>query len=359
MSARFEELRELCMEAGDKASMATAMVGMTVENVLHGHVGEAARLASEYMAVIESIGDPTLTIGLTFAAIVAKHQIGEVGEALRWTQMVIDLADGDPIKGGFILGSPLSAMLVWRGMARWIVGQSGWREDFDRACAYARESDPLSLATVVTYKYVGISRGVLLADDAALREIEAALELAERSSDDMALVLLRMTFGAALVHNGTDRKRGFDIIRELLATCIEQTFGLNIVPLLRAYVAMEVAEQGQTDRAVEELRSIADEMLRIGNLGDVDLVCQTLAETLMARGTDGDLEEAHAVIDRFSSVYNDVRSASREIIVLRLRALLARARRDESSYRDLRDRYRAMANDLGFEGHMAWAAAMP
>jgi hypothetical protein len=32
---------------------------------------------------------------------------------------------------------------------------------------------------------------------------------------------------------------------------------------------------------------------------------------------------------------------------------------DETSYRDYRDRYRAMATSLGFEGHIAWAEAMP
>ena len=45
--------------------------------------------------------------------------------------------------------------------------------------------------------------------------------------------------------------------------------------------------------------------------------------------------------------------------VLRLRALLAQARGDEAAYRELRNRYRTMANNYGFEGHMAWAAAMP
>jgi hypothetical protein len=49
----------------------------------------------------------------------------------------------------------------------------------------------------------------------------------------------------------------------------------------------------------------------------------------------------------------------REIWLLRLRALLARARGDEDAYRDYRDRYRAMATSLCFEGHMAWAEAMP
>ena len=48
-----------------------------------------------------------------------------------------------------------------------------------------------------------------------------------------------------------------------------------------------------------------------------------------------------------------------DIWLLRLRALLARAHGDEAAYRDYRDRYRAMAKTLGFEGHMAWAEAMP
>jgi hypothetical protein len=49
----------------------------------------------------------------------------------------------------------------------------------------------------------------------------------------------------------------------------------------------------------------------------------------------------------------------RDVWLLRLRALLARADGDEAAYRDYRDRYRAMAASLGCEGHMKWAEAMP
>jgi len=50
---------------------------------------------------------------------------------------------------------------------------------------------------------------------------------------------------------------------------------------------------------------------------------------------------------------------AREVWLLRRRALLARAQGDEPAYRNNRDRYRAMATELGFEGHMKWAGAMP
>ena len=48
-----------------------------------------------------------------------------------------------------------------------------------------------------------------------------------------------------------------------------------------------------------------------------------------------------------------------DIWLMRLRTLLAQARGDDTAYRDQRGRYRKMAADLGFEGHMAWAEAMP
>ena len=48
----------------------------------------------------------------------------------------------------------------------------------------------------------------------------------------------------------------------------------------------------------------------------------------------------------------------REITLLRLRALLSRARGDNVAYRDLVSRYCAMAESLGFEGHIAMAEAL-
>jgi len=48
----------------------------------------------------------------------------------------------------------------------------------------------------------------------------------------------------------------------------------------------------------------------------------------------------------------------RDIWLVRLHALLAQSRGDEGGYREFRERYRAMAKSLSFEGHMQWAEAM-
>jgi hypothetical protein len=48
-----------------------------------------------------------------------------------------------------------------------------------------------------------------------------------------------------------------------------------------------------------------------------------------------------------------------KVWLLRLHALLARAHGNDTAYRDYRDGYRDMAKTLAFEGHIAWAEAMP
>ena len=124
---RFEELRELCTAAGDKASLAIGMAGLVIDHAFQGRIREASRLASEAWALIESIGDPTLTVGLSFPVIYAKAHSGEWCDVLRWSQRVIDLADGDPSKGNFIFGSPLALAFTTRAMARYCLGRPGWR----------------------------------------------------------------------------------------------------------------------------------------------------------------------------------------------------------------------------------------
>ena len=75
---RFDELRELCTAAGDKASLAIGMAGLVMDHAYHDRIREASQLASEAWTLIESIGDPTLTVGLSLAAIYAKIESARV-----------------------------------------------------------------------------------------------------------------------------------------------------------------------------------------------------------------------------------------------------------------------------------------
>jgi hypothetical protein len=84
-----------------------------------------------------------------------------------------------------------------------------------------------------------------------------------------------------------------------------------------------------------------------------------LVETLLDGGAEGDMAEAEAAIERLATAPADEGLVIRDIWLLRLRALLARAHGDAAACAHLRDRYRDMAKSLGFEGHIAWAEAMP
>jgi hypothetical protein len=312
------------------------------------------------MAIVESIGDRTLTVGLTIPACVAKLQACEMTDALRWSHAAIGLAAGDVASAGFVVGSPLASCLVFRGFARCSMGRDGWREDLDEAVAMTRMADPASLAVATAYKYVLIGAGVLLADDAALTEINEAFQLAERSSEDLPLVLLRMTLGIALVHrdSAAARARGVAMLAELRDTCIKEHYALNIVSGLELFIAREAASK-DIDRALQQARAAVDELFGSGNFVNCVGGTQTLVELLLARAGQDDLTKAENAIERLAGAFAGHEWVTRDLVLLRLRALLAQARGDESSYRELRDRYRAMANELGFEGHMGWAAAMP
>ncbi len=232
---RFEELRELCAAAGDKASLAIAMAGLVMDHVFQDRVREASQLASEAWALIESIGDPTLTVGLSFPLIYAKAESGEWSEVLRLSQRVIDLADGDPSKGNFIFGSPLALAFAARAIARCWLGRPGWRDDLRHGLAMARSADPLSYARVVTYVYFpGISFGVLRPDDSAVREIEDALRIAERSGDDLAVACARMTLGVALVHRhiAAERERGQQLLAEVSDVFLRRGYFLCELPIV-------------------------------------------------------------------------------------------------------------------------------
>jgi class 3 adenylate cyclase len=360
---RFDELRQLCTAAGDKVSLAIAMAGLVVDHVYHARMREASQLAAEAMALIESLGDPTLTVGLTFALSHAKGESGEFCDVLRWQQRVIDLADGDPSKGNFIIGSPLAIALTTRGMARHLLGRPGWSDDLRHGLAMARSADPMSYATAVAYAYVvGIPFGVQRSDDSVVREIEDALRIAERSGDDFAVSNARVTLGMALVHRHTaaERDRGHKLLVEVSEMFLRGGQHLGELPIVSVYSARERARRGDRDGAIPLMRAADDHLVREGQLlGWGVPATGVLVETLLDRPADVDLAEAEAAIRRLATAPTDDRLAARDILLLRLRALLARAHGDAAAYTDLRDRYRDMARSLGFEGHIAWAEAMP
>ena len=334
-------------------------MGLLGERIMTNRLAEVSRLASEYMTLIESIGDPALTVGLAIIPMAGKILTGEMAEVRRWSDRVIDLAEGDRTIGGFFVEAPLASAYAMRCTARWWLGQAGWREDFNRALVMARDADPMSQATVVTYTYANaITCGVIAADDAALREIDEALQSAERSADDLAVGLALYTKANALrKHDSAHQERALDLLRQLRERTVDGRFYPWLVPVVDVCFAEEMMKREDCGE-VPLPRASVDELFACGLLGYAVWGTSVLVEALLKRGTDSDILEAEAALERVSGQRVLDGSVFRDLTLLRLRALLARARGDEVTYRDFADRYRDMATSLGFVEHMAIAEEM-
>jgi hypothetical protein len=135
---------------------------------------------------------------------------------------------------------------------------------------------------------------------------------------------------------------------------------LGELPIVHVYLAREKARRGDIDGAIPLMRAAVDDLVREGqDLGWGVPATAALVETLLARGADADLAEAEAAIEQLAAAPADEDVVLRDIWLLRLRALRARANDDATAYAQFRDHYRDMAKSLGFDAHIAWAEAMP
>jgi class 3 adenylate cyclase len=356
----FEETRLLCELSDNKASLAIATAGLVMEYTNAGRLRESSQLATEYMGLVESVGDPTLTIALSYAAIQTKVETDELSDVLRWSDVVIDLADGNPTKGDLILGSPLAVAYASRALGRWATGHPGWQQDFEVAADIARQTDPMSLAIVTGYKYIpAIPTGALLSDDTALREINEAVQIVEQTGDDFGLAMSRFALGLALVHRPEpDRTRGREELARLREMCERGQYAMTELPMIDVFTARELARDGDYDTAISTVRAAVDQLFSAGQVGWCNSATRVMVDVLLARGQESDIREAEVATERLAAVIRpDTGLAMREVILLRMRALIARARGDEASFHDGWSRYRAAAQSHGYLGHIAMADA--
>ena len=215
----------------------------------------------------------------------------------------------------------------------------------------ARSADPLSYATVVAYVYgAGIPGGVLRPDDSAVREIEDALRIAERSGDDLALTVARRTLGVALVHRPTaaERDRGQKLLAEVSEVFLRRGYLLGDLPLVNVYLARERARRGDRDDAIPLMRAAVDHLFREGQLLVWGVPATgVLVETLLDRGADGDVAEAEAAIERLAAAPTD--DGLRDT-----RHLAAAATRTAGTGPRRRQRPTRLSGSLPRHGEIAW-----
>jgi adenylate cyclase len=358
----FDELRELCSAAGDTVSLAIGMTGMMTALVFHNRYRESARLASDCVRLLESFADPTMTLTILTIASSSMWQAGQAAEGLRIAQRVIDLAEGDPTKGGLDpIRSPLAAAILMRGCCRCSLGLPGWRADLDQAIAMFRSINPESFHMPVVYKYRFVAHtGALLPDAAADRDTAEAMAMVEHSGDDFQVDGARVSRGLVLINQGgSQRAAGFALLAQYREAHLRHGYAKNVARTVDTEIAKEKARTGDIDGAIQLARAVVDYTFDVGDMLSLGEATRVLVESLLQRGTSADLQDAQAAIDRLAAEPTDPGFVLLELPLLRLRALLARTHGGDAEYAQFRDRYRDMAKTLGFEGHIALAEAMP
>jgi len=353
----FEELQELAIAADDKASLAIGMTGQMSALVAHGHYQQAAAMVGELMSLADSLGDSILSVGLVLAALTAKFGTGELTEVVRLADRIIANPGEDMAQGAIIFGSPLTFATMQRAAARMCGGAPGWRDDVDSAVAMSSEIEPGLRAALLLYIYgIGVANGVLRPNDAMLSASESNLRAAEERADEFALASARFLRGLILAQlDEPQRAEGLEVLAQSLKTALHNRINQAAVRQLNVERAKEQARTGDLDGAITLLRDTAEQQTTMGFRGAASTA---LVETLLQRGQPADVDEAAAVVEKLAAVPTEPAFVLFDVALLRLRALVARARGDEASYRDFADRYRAMATSFGFEGHMALAQAM-
>jgi adenylate cyclase len=151
---------------------------------------------------------------------------------------------------------------------------------------------------------------------------------------------------------------GLRLLAMAREAALEKRFLMGILHVVDLALAEDHARVGDVDVAIETLRAVVDDLFIKGGTSFRGPAVVSLVHTLLQRGGDADVQEAAAVIERLAAVPTELGFVLHKVTLLRLRALVAQAHGDATAYRSFRDRYRAMATSLGFEGHIALAGAM-
>jgi adenylate cyclase len=355
----FQELRTLTDAAGDKLSLALAMSGRVTTLVFRGRYWEAVQESDALIGLISSIGDVDWELPLLVGASMAKLMCGEVREGFRLANQMIELADGDFKKGGFVIESPLCVAIMLRAVGRMCMGARGWKSQMDDAEAICSEYIPVGEPVALSWKYgLCIAMGAVRADESVIGAVNHIAARAERQGDDLSVETARYLLGICLAQqSGPDRQRGLELLGAVRDAALQNRAIAATVPMVDCEFARETARNGDTDSAVQLLSSW------LGNDSVPPayerLVSERLVDVLIGRGEPSDILAAEREIDRVAAMQAEPGFVFADLVLLRMRTLLAQARDDEVGYQDLKARYLAKAIEAGYEGHIDKAKAMP
>ena len=225
-----------------------------------------------------------------------------------------------------------------------------------------RKAEPITRSSAMYYTYiVAIMNGVLLPTDAVLREAEEALAVAEQSGGNVDVGQGRQYLGIILVRmGGSSRARGFQLLDQVRAMAVEKRYIDNVASLVDIHVGQEKIRTGDFAGAISLAQPAANELFRTGDRFWDGYATNVLVEALLRRGSPADLQDAKVAVDRLAAAPVEPRfRCAQHLAPARTGAARSGTWRRQLPITNCETDYRKMATDLGFEGHMAMAEAMP
>ncbi|WP_199255370.1 zinc ribbon domain-containing protein [Mycolicibacterium mengxianglii] len=266
---------------------------------------------------------------------------------------------GSPITAAAVPAEYKQVTVLFADVVRSMTLAPGFAQDYDLAIVTARAVDVTSWATTVLYKYSAIVSGVFLADDTAAHDTAEALAAAQRSGDRFAATQARLAHGVVLVHReGSERDRGADLLTQVREVALAKLFSQSAVDIVDIALAKFRAEADDHGSAITLCTNTIDRLDAAGDKLWPGAATCTLVGALLARGGAGDIDAAAAATEHLATLPTEPGYALHEIPLLRCRALLARARGDDTDYTALVSRYRVRATELDYAGHRELAATM-
>ena len=265
----FDELRELTAAAGDKKSLAIGMAGHLTTLTFNARHREAASMASEFATLVESIGDPAMTVGLFYAAAQAKWEAGEASESLRLAQRIIDLADGDHTMGSFVVGSPLAWAIAVKGAAGMSLGRRGWRDDLDEAVVLARSvGSKTTRSFVELYRYAAATQnGAVVSDAHDVAQAGETLEIAQRSANNTAVAYALLNRATTLIHyDSADTAAGLEFLAQAREMIVNEQLIVTLRRMSDIEFARERARRGDLDDAIDLATTVLAEQFETGEM---------------------------------------------------------------------------------------------
>jgi adenylate cyclase len=301
------------------------MAGYLTTLAFMSHHREASLLASEFATLVESIGDPAMTVGLMCCAAQAKYEAGENSQCLLYAERVIELADGDAAMGDIMVASPLAWAYTLRGTAKMCLGRNGWLADMEMGRDLAAPFDVQSRCNAALYKHVLATSYRLVVPDADdLAYTAGLLAEGEEAGDGTPIALVRLIRGVTLLHHSPDHhEAGIGLLTKAYDHLARLSGGL------RRFADIEIARHRALNRdldgAILLAQATLDEQFATGEMISRGTATTVLVEALLLRGQSGDVDAAKAAIDRLARVPTEPGFTLHERPIAQLRTQIAAA----------------------------------